>query len=57
MPNNCWKRAIPKSYSLDFILNDNLDIDDKSSDVKGNIIVLKEENNKKFNPKKINEFN
>ena len=57
MPNNCWKRAIPKSYSLDFILNDNLDIDDKSSDVKGNIIILKEENNKKFNPKKINEFN
>ena len=42
--------------TLDFILNDNLDIDVKASDIKGNISILEEENNKKFNLKKMNGF-
>ena len=46
------KEQSQNHITLDFILNDNLDIDVKASDVKGNISILKEENNKKFSLKK-----
>ena len=46
------KEQSQNHITLDFVLNDNLDIDIHASDIKGNTYILKEENNKIFGLKK-----
>ena len=46
------KEQAQNHITFDFIINENLDIDIKSIDVKGNSCILKEQNNKTFSLKK-----